>query len=199
MHLSFLADPAFTRKHARLIYRQFFPLYLRSLWLRWLLILIMYLALVEFISLMRADDQAAWLLGWGLPESFSYWRYGPMALIIGTLVVLFLAEWAVRIFSRKAETRFTTIAPSEQADFAVTETEVTMKSSSAHVSVPLDKVTGLALSKDALAIGFSGAGMIIPRGVFATPTEETAFLRAIAKGLNPGALQRSSEAVRKVL
>ena len=104
----------------------------------------------------------------------------------------------MRVFSRKAEQQFSTVAPAEQAEFVVSETEVTMKSPTATVIVPLHKITGLALNREALAVGFSGAGMIIPRSAFATPIEETAFLRALTKGMLPEALQRSSEAVRKL-
>ncbi len=199
MQISFLADPAFTRKHARLIYRQFFPLYLRSLWMRWLLFLVMLFVLVEIISFLLTDDQGDWVRSWGLPESFSYWFYGPLTFILGMLVLVLLAELLVRNLSRKAERQFSAVAPPEQADFVVSDSDLAMKSESAQFTVPLAKITGLALSKEALAIGFSGAGMVIPRSAFAGQANETAFLRSLAKGMSAEALQRSSEAVRKVL
>jgi hypothetical protein len=199
MQISFLADPAFTRKQARLIYQQFFPLYLRSVWLRWLLFLAMLFALVEIIGFLRADDQGDWVRSWGLPDSFSYWLYGPLAFIVALLVLILLAELVVRNLSRKAERQFNAIAPPERADFILSDSDLTMKSESAHFTVPLAKITGLALGKDALAIGFSASGMIIPRSAFAGETNETAFLRAIASGMSAEALQRSSEAVRKCL
>ncbi len=159
----------------------------------------MIFALVQFISFLRVDDQAEWLRSWGLPNGFSDWRYGPLAFIVVVLAAILIAEWFVRTNSRKAERQFETVALPERAEFLVTETEITMKSSSAVMIVPLNKVTGLALSKDALAIGISGAGMIIPRSAFATLAEETAFIRSFAKGMGADALQRSSEAVRKLL
>ena len=113
--------------------------------------------------------------------------------------MILIAEWLVRRAARKAEQQFSTVAPPEQAEFTVTETDVTMKSPSATVMVPLNKVTGLALGKEALAIGFSGSGMIVPRNVFTSAASETEFLVSLIKGMTPEALQRSSEPVRKLV
>ena len=199
MNIQFLADPKFTRKHARLIYSQFFPLYLRVTWFRALLFLGLVFALFQLTRFLSADSGYDWLKSWGLPDSFSAWQWGPVTFVLGLIVVVLIAEWGLRRLIRKEEEQFAIIAPPEQAEFNVTPFEVTMKSDTAAVIVPLHKVSGLALSKSALAIGFSGAGMIIPRSAFETPAAETAFIRAIAKGLQLEALQRSSETVRKLL
>jgi hypothetical protein len=199
MDIQFRADNAFTRKHARLIWRQFFPAYLQTLWLRWFLFLFMLLVLVEIISLLLAADAAEWLRGWGLPDAFVDWPYASLCSIIGVWCLILLAEAFVRWRSRRAEAQFTSLAPPEEARISVSETTVTMHSASAQVAVPLAKVTGLALSKQALAIGFSGTGMILPRSVFATPAEEVAFIRAVAKGMGEEALQRSTPDVQKMV
>ena len=199
MNIQFLADPAFTRKHAMLIFRQFFPLYLRSFWLRWLLFLFMIFALIQFVGFLFADSHADWVRSWGMPDRFSDWQFGPLVFILGLLGVVLIGEGVVRWASRNADIQFRTVAPPEQAEFIISETDVTMNSHSARLSVPLDKITGLAQNKHALVIGFSGAGMIIPRSAFAAPAEETAFIRAIAKAMGPEALKRSSDAVRKLL
>ena len=199
MNIQFLADPAFSRKHAMLIFRQFFPSYMRSFWLRWLLFLFMIFALAQIVSFLGADNHADWVRSWGVPDQFSDWQFGPLVFILGILVVIVIGEGVVRMASRKADLQFRKVAPLEQAEFIVSETDVTMNSPSARLSVPLDKVTGLALNKHALVIGFSGAGMIIPRSAFTAPAEETAFIRALAKAMSPEALKRSSEAVRKLL
>ena len=199
MNIEFNADPTFSRKHARLIYQQFFPQYLRAVWLRFIWFLLMIVALWQFIGFVGADNRADWVRSWGMPDSFSDSNFGPLVFIIGMLAAVLITELGVRWLSRKAEHQFASVAPPEMAEFTVPETDIVMKSVSAIVSVPLNKVTGLALSKQALAIGFSGSGMIIPRNVFATSSDETAFLRSVAKGMNPEALQRSSEAVRNIL
>ncbi len=199
MHIEFLADNAVTRKHARLIYRQFFPFYLRWMWLQWAFFLLLIFALIELISFVRTDDIEIWMDAWGMPERFVQWQYAPIVFVFGLLSAVFVVEFVVRHFRRKSETQFAIVAPPEQATLDLTEADITMKSASALLTVPFDKITGLGLDKAALAIGFSGSGMIIPRSAFATSAEETAFLRAVAKGLCAEALQRSSEAVKKLL
>jgi hypothetical protein len=198
MHIEFLADNAVTRKNARLIYTQFFPFYLRWMWLQWLFFLLLIFAFIELISFLRTDDTKSWLDAWGLPESFVQWPYAPIAFVVCLMALVWAVEFFVRQYRRKSEVQFAAVAPAEQATLDLTDHDVTMKSASATVIVPLNKVTGLALNKAALAIGFSGAGMIIPRSAFANPAEETAFLRALAKGMAPEALQRSSDSVRKL-
>ena len=199
MNMKFLADPAFTRKHAQLIFRQFFPLYLRMYWLRWLLFLFMLFALLQFINFVSADDHKTWLRSWGLPDTFSNWQYGPLIFILGMMALVLIGEAVVRIVSRKADIQFRSVALPEITELTLSETEVTMNSNSARFSIPLHKITGLAQNKDALVIGFSGAGMIIPRSAFVTPAEEMALIRALAKAMGPEALKRSSDAVRKLL
>jgi hypothetical protein len=198
MNIEFLADNAVTRKNAALIYKQFFPLYLRWYWMQLGLFLFLLFALIELVSFFRSDDTMGWLGAWGLPETFVEWPYAPIAFVLGLITLVLAIEFLVRQYRKKSDAQFAEIAPPEKATIELTEHDVTMKSASATVVVPFEKVTGLALNKATLAIGFSGAGMIIPRNAFATPAEETAFLRAIAKGMVPEALQRSSDSVRKL-
>ena len=91
MHINFLADNAFTRKHARLIYRQFFPFYLRGVWLQWLLLVLLIFVLWQFVSFVLAVDGEQWLASWGLPESFTSWPHAPLVALAILFVVVVLA------------------------------------------------------------------------------------------------------------
>jgi hypothetical protein len=195
MQIDFLADNRFSRKPARLIWRQFFAFYLRGVRQRWLVLVVLLFTLWPSISFLLAPADVEWLAGWGLPDSVWAWPYAPLACLAGLFSGAVLAQGRIAQLKKSHERKFADRVPQEQACLDRTETEVTMKSTSATISVPRDKVTGLALSKEARAIGFSGAGMIMPRSACASPTKETALLRAMAKGLKPEALQRSSKAV----